>query len=454
MDIHGYNDSYSSLKQKFDNYPVDLPADDWAVFSKKLAAAQGGRRRFTWYYIAAAASIIGILFIGFSYLAKTYDHPAQQALQAYKTKTDSIAAARAQQPIAIVSASRKVDAGNAAANTNQQTSRTISNVAQSPQAIPNVAKTTGQTATVYNKAKRETTVEISQANIDVPSATKNTATASAPSVNNFDTAGYITHPVPQYAELPELSSDKQNSESTNREKDKASGSNKVVNWLAGTFQGNLGLSSGSNGDILDDGSLGSHLLTRVAKADALQASSTPSIMSFSGNKTYYPPLSFGITVGIPLHGRWELQSGLVYTLLITTGNISSSSNTKGTGRIEENYLGIPVALSYAILQRPSFSMYILGGGKIDKGVSLVEKTFTYDSNDNLLNQTYYQYSISGFQFSLDAGIGASYRLYRFINWYLEVGGAWYIPGNQPESSRTEHPINVSIKTGIRFSLSK
>lgn len=453
MDTHGYNDQYSFLKQKFDSYEVDLPADDWAVFSKKLAAAQSGRRRFAWFYIAAAASIIGILFVGLSYLV-TDNQPTHQPLQASQANADASAAARARQ-LAAISVAEKAPARNPVGNPGANHRPSQAAVAMKPLLATSNTTATEQAVAAGNEAKTESASPSSREQAMAKTATQvgaATATNTRP-VNDFDSTGYITHPVKQYAELPVVSPDKKNEEKS-ADKKKPSGSHSPVNWLAGTFTGNLGLSSGAEGDVLSDGSLGTHLLTRVAKADALAASSTPSIISFSGNKTYYPPLSFGLMVGIPLRGRWELQSGLEYTLLVTTGNISSSSLAKGTGRIEENYIGIPVALSYAVLHKPSFSVYLIGGGKVEKGVSLVEKTYTYDAQDNLSNQTNYQYSISGLQFSLDAGVGASYRLYRFINWYLEAGGAWYIPGNQPESSRTEHPINVLLKTGIRFSLTK
>jgi hypothetical protein len=180
------------------------------------------------------------------------------------------------------------------------------------------------------------------------------------------------------------------------------------------------------------------------------------MISFSGKKTHYVPLSFGLSAGIPLSKRWELQSGLVYTRLVTTGELGAqySGGSKSTGRIEQHYLGIPVSLSYSFICKPSFSVYLIGGGRIEKGISLVEKIYTYNAQNTPLEQESYHYSIKGVQLSLDAGIGASYRLYRFIHWYIETGGAWYVPSNQPESSRTEHPLNVSFKTGIKFSLSK
>jgi hypothetical protein len=445
MAIQKYNDHNSSLKQKFDHYEVDLPADDWTVFSRKLAEAQSKHRRFAWYYIPAAASVIGLLFLGVSYFVTNTEPDTRLLHIAGVTPT--------------ISHTRTIAAHRASTSTTTNGIVAQNNGQLSPQSNPGSsipAKTIIIPATEIFPNNRNDNEAIPQ-NTPATCEPANNAQAKSVAVNNstvndFDTTGYITHPVKQYAALPDLPVDKK--ENNPSDKRKATGAHNLINWMAGTVQGNLGLSSGSDGNVLSDGSIGTHLLTRVTKAEALQSSSEPTTMSFSGNKTYYLPLTFGLTAGLPLNGRWELQSGFVYTLLTTTGTVSSSSSARATGRIEQHYLGIPVSLAYAFIKKSAYSVYVNGGGRVEKGISRVEKTYTYDSQDKLTGQTSYHYSIDGLQFSLDAGVGATYRLYRFINWYLEVGGAWYIPSDQPESSRTEHPVNVSIKTGVRFSFSK
>lgn len=444
MDTHKYKENDTLIRQKFDNYEVELPSDDWAVFSQKLAEAQPKRRRFVWYYVAAAASIIGVLFVGISYLSNnrvsTEDNLAVQlsgrnagldsAKPAVRSVVNEKEEGSMQKALVLTSKPSSVHAAKSAENKNQEQ-------AQIASALP-------------SKSQVE---NISVAGKSVVNTQPVAFVAVKPTVNDIDTSGYITHPVKQYAELPSLPVEDSKDASTT-DKKQPSGSGNLVHWLAGNFQGNLGLSSGAGSDLTSSRSISSHLFSRVSQADALLASSTPTLINFTDKKTYYVPMSFGLSAGMPIGNRWELQSGIVYTLLITTGELQSSSNVKATGRIEQHYIGVPVSLAYAFIKQPSFSVYLTGGGRIEKGISLVEKIYTYNSQNIPTEQERYHYSINGFQFALEAGLGASYRLYRFISWYAEIGGAWYVPSNQPESSRTEHPLNAALKTGLRFSLFK
>jgi|GEM_PF-870214 len=457
MDKHKYNDNDIFYRQKFDNYEVDLPAGDWDVFSRKLAEAQPKRRRFVWYYVAAAASVAGVIFLGSSLLNKQ-DNSSGFTLAKQETS-------QPKHP------QKALLANNVSIGTNKGTTTgtatvTTKNRVGTPVAT---APTSGQANTIQgNQPETNNGAGTGKAGTMVATTAakpSSTVSASAPeaviaqdkvTTEQFDTTGYITHPVPHYAELPALPTDKGEGDKK-IDKNNSKGANNMVKWLAGTFQGNLSLSSGTGNNLANDGSIGTQLFSRVSQAETLYGSlSSPNMISFAGKKTYYVPLSFGLSFGMPLSKRWELQSGLVYTLLITTGELGAqyTGGGKSTGRIEQHYLGIPVSLSYSFICKPSFSVYLIGGGRIEKGLSLVEKIYTYNAQNTPLEQERYHYSIKGVQLSLDAGVGASYRLYRFIHWYVETGGAWYVPCNQPESSRTEHPLNVSFKTGLKFSLSK
>jgi hypothetical protein len=449
MDTHKHNNNDSFYRQKFDQYEVDLPADDWDVFSKKLADAQPKRRRFVWYYVAAAASVIGVIFVGTTLLNKpeglSKTSLAKQEVSQPKLPQKTLLASNAK----TTATASKNGVGTSFVAVAHPSG--LTNAVQSSQPVFNsgAEKSIAETVTPANPTGSTSTVSNTIAQTEIAQKTV--------VAQEFDTTGYITHPVPLYAELPALPTD-QGGEAEKSHKNNSKGANNAVKWLAGTFQGNLSLSSGMSSNLANDGAIGSQLFTRVSKAELLAASSSssPNMISFSGKKTHYVPLSFGLSAGIPLSKRWELQSGLVYTRLVTTGELGAqySGGSKSTGRIEQHYLGIPVSLSYSFICKPSFSVYLIGGGRIEKGISLVEKIYTYNAQNTPLEQESYHYSIKGVQLSLDAGIGASYRLYRFIHWYIETGGAWYVPSNQPESSRTEHPLNVSFKTGIKFSLSK
>jgi hypothetical protein len=446
MDTHNDKELKTLLRQKFDDYEVELPADDWVVFSRKLAEKQPKRHRFVWYYVTAAASIIGIFFIGITYLAK--DDRSSSALLLPIAQNNAHVATKT-----IISVPKSHVLAKITRSKNTSTVTNPTSASNSPNAsaqvnanVPSTVSAGEEVETSLNNAQT-TTTNVSSTPQEVKAPIAQNANLGQ---NTLDTTGYITHNVPQYTELPPLPSvaDEQDGK-TSSPKQKNS-----INWLAGNFQSNTGL-SGGNSNLLSDGSLGSQLYNRVSKASSTSSgSTTPTYVPFTGNETYYLPLTFGLTAGLKLAPRWELQSGIVYTLLVTTGDVQSSSSIRATGRISQNYIGIPVDIAYIFFQNASLSFYVSGGGRIEKGVSLVQTIYTYDSQNNPTERESDNYSINGIQLSLDASVGASYRLYRSLHLYVETGGAWYIPGNQPESSRTEYPVNFALKTGLRFSLSK
>jgi RNA polymerase sigma-70 factor (ECF subfamily) len=99
-------------------------------------------------------------------------------------------------------------------------------------------------------------------------------------------------------------------------------------------------------------------------------------------------------------------------------------------------------------------VYGTAGGTVEKGVSLVEKIYSYNAQNIAMNSDYYSTTIHGFQYSLDGNIGANYKVYKSFSGYIETGIAYFIPSNQPESYRTVHPFGVTIKVGIRFTFGK
>ena len=234
MDTHKYKENDTLIRQKFDNYEVELPSDDWAVFSQKLAEAQPKRRRFVWYYVAAAASIIGVLFLGVSYLSNnrvsTGDNLAVQ-LSGHNTGINSVKPAVR----SVTTINEEGSMQKALALTSKPSVHAAKNAA-------NETQEQAQPASVLSSESKEQNISVLGKNAG--NAQPVAVVAVKPTINDIDTAGYITHPVKQYAELPSLPVENSKDASTT-DKKQPTGSGNLVHWLAGNFQGNLGLSSGA-----------------------------------------------------------------------------------------------------------------------------------------------------------------------------------------------------------------
>lgn len=62
-------------------------------------------------------------------------------------------------------------------------------------------------------------------------------------------------------------------------------------------------------------------------------------------------------------------------------------------------------------------------------------------------------SVKGVQFSLHAALGVSYTFGNRLGIYFEPGAAYYMEkSSQPLSYRTEHPVSLSLRAGVRIML--
>jgi len=446
-------DSNTLLSQKFDDYQVALPPNDWEEFSRKLAKAQAFKRhRAVWYY-AAAASIAGVLFMGYFLFLGQHNHISHNGIASVKQAVPANAATP-QQP--------------ASTKTNQKGERHSAKSFRQPvkQQSVLIATSTASSREKEVGSKQQQPVAVA---VVVPqhqgqhpdSANIVIAVSPVYSPNNNGDTAQTTQPKAIYlAELPPLPPLKDDEGDT---KSKAGKSN-AIQWLAANFQssGSLSPSVNTRGALLTKGTLDYRLYSKVMAnqpSPTTLVSPSGELFTLTDQKTYYIPMTFGLSLGIPLAERWTLQSGLQYTLLITTGEVATSSVSTTSpsiarGRIEQHYIGIPLTIAYDVVKNKNLVLYVIGGGTAEKGVAHVERLYTYNNSNVLVEIDHSTTAIAGFQFALNAGLGGSYRIYKFIDFYIEAGGAWYIPCNQPQSVRTEHPIGVFLKTGVRFSLPK
>jgi hypothetical protein len=434
------------FRQKFDDYNVALPDDDWEMLQTQWARNQKRRRRFVWYWIAAA-SMVGILLSGLGYkllqpseqqlptIAQTsISNQNNQKATAISSASSASSVSKKRAPIALIFNQHNPsnEEANASINTTDSLPSTQSEEKASIalNAINNIASTTTNPI--------DTLVIASSSSVyDTTSDYKQNKNVGA---------------IKQYETLPQPTSLIDNSQDQNKKKAKS----QPISWLAVHVQGNNGLPNGINTSNawLQPSTLDYRLFTQVNQSTSPSATSSTQMITFIDKKTYAFPISWGLSFSIPISRRWEIQTGGMYTQLVTTGEVTSTVSSRATGRIEQNYVGIPFNIAYLFLVQPSFSVYGTAGGSVEKGVSLVEKIYSYNAQNVAKVSDQYSTTIHGFQYSLDGNIGASYRVYKFIFGYFETGVAYYIPSNQPESYRTAHPFGITVKAGIRFTFGK
>jgi len=170
------------------------------------------------------------------------------------------------------------------------------------------------------------------------------------------------------------------------------------------------------------------------------------------------PIMVGASVGIPIAKDFSVHTGINYAYIhsiITKENALTGDYAIDNQKL--HYLGIPVLLSYKVFDYNIVQCYVSGGGMAEKGLVQDVHTNTFGQADNLLNSDSQQTAIKGLQFSLIANVGLGVQLYKGLNLFFEPGFTWYIPNQespQPENIRTEHPYNLSLTAGLRYNINK
>lgn len=166
------------------------------------------------------------------------------------------------------------------------------------------------------------------------------------------------------------------------------------------------------------------------------------------------PLSAGVSVGVRITERMSLESGLIYTYLHSSSDVEMHSTY--TIRQGLHYIGIPLAVNYYAVDRNKWGLYIRGGGAIEKGIRghrTTEIALRGESAHN--SRTSENFRIKGVQPSLNGAVGAEWRFLRPLSLYAEPGvGYYFTQRSQPDSYRTEHPLNFTMKVGLRVELGR
>jgi len=173
----------------------------------------------------------------------------------------------------------------------------------------------------------------------------------------------------------------------------------------------------------------------------------------SEHTRHHLPLRFGLSVGIPLTDRLNLETGLTYSLLRST--TTSGSGTYYFDKDQTlHYIGIPVKLSYDIYEGKKWTIYASAGAMAEKclyGRSSI--TNVYGKGD----KTTYSENVSEgkLQFSVMAGVGVAYSLSSKVGIFIEPGASYYFDNHSSViNTYKDRPMNFDLKVGLRFNMSR
>ncbi len=147
--------------------------------------------------------------------------------------------------------------------------------------------------------------------------------------------------------------------------------------------------------------------------------------------THRMPLRAGLSLRIPVNGRWSLTTGVDYSWY--SSKISSKQQNA-------HYIGIPVRADYSITRNSWLDVYVGAGVSTDFCVAAF--------NDGCRTAK------DGIGFSLTGVGGVLFSISGNSGLFLEPAFSWNIPSGSRvlDTYKSEHPCMLSVSTGLRVSL--
>ncbi|WP_294080496.1 porin family protein [Proteiniphilum sp. UBA5384] len=165
------------------------------------------------------------------------------------------------------------------------------------------------------------------------------------------------------------------------------------------------------------------------------------------------PVTIGASIKYNFDDKWSITSGLTYTLLSSEIR-SGSDNYYYFSEQTLHNIGIPLDIHYNLWRGRNASIYLSGGGMMEKNVA--GKLVTdYVVNGKLDSTEKDHISLNRLQWSVNTSAGVEYNLFSKIGLYAEPGITYYFEnGDGIETIYKEKPLNFNLRVGLRFSLSE
>lgn len=419
-------DAFSELmKQKLENHQLPVDLNDWSAIEKRLNK-KGKRKIIPWWMWLpmGSAAVLALLFTLRSF-NETPDYAVKSNSNAVTQHAETPKRYTAQQSAAKTNASGS-QISNVPTAVLKQKQTSVQNHNSVVIDFPN--KVTVAFDSVVNKINN--TVEpttlraVEKEPIAQVAVQQNDSAQNKPEMKKT-----VLDPNPDEM-LAAV--DKQKSKSNN--------------WmLAASYgsQGNVDLAS--NTGAVDFVSSSPNFYDRTLSAANTNYTSIMATNDFT-KKTYNDPLSFGLTVRKQLNKTLSLESGLVYTYLLST--FENSGVQRSEAKLHLHYIGIPVNLITELWENSKWEVYLSTGFMAEKGIQSLYVQSQYFGTEAVTTTA--KTNINGIQWSINGGVGVSYKIKRQLGVYFEPKFSRYFENNQPVSARTDHPFVFGLSAGLRI----
>lgn len=241
--------------------------------------------------------------------------------------------------------------------------------------------------------------------------------------------------------------------SSNTKRNYHSSSSKKSSWAIGAYCSGMvaQFHLGSRGDYLPSppklypiGDLLSGNPNTVANSS--RASELYKLVS---QTNHHSPVKLGVSVRYQLAERWDLQSGLTYSYLVSDFFDADQKFTYNTEQCL-HYLGVPLQLGYRVWAGNRSKAYIVAGGQVEKLIN-GKATIVFAENNLIKSTPTQDVSDKRLLFSLLASVGFEYTFGKDISLYVEPGVHYYLKnGNELRTYYNDQALSLNMTMGFRF----
>ena len=207
----------------------------------------------------------------------------------------------------------------------------------------------------------------------------------------------------------------------------------------------FGTQSYRNGVLMSQEMLSNYDYYTNPDSHGTRAGSSPVYLAnHEERQKFYQPISFGLSVNIPISSGFSVSSGIVYTRL--RSDFTSIANSLVYERQQTlHYVGIPLTVQYNVWQWRGLNVYATAGGQADFNVKAsvtTEGTETKLEKDDL-------------QWSVNAAVGVQYNFIPQLGIYVEPGIKHYFDNGSHIRNFFKHrPTNFNLQIGLRLNMGK
>lgn len=213
-------------------------------------------------------------------------------------------------------------------------------------------------------------------------------------------------------------------------------------FAGNAFTGNVAAQQTTNGVLMSTA-----MLNKFNAGDFSDSHShhyAPTFLNNSEDKVNHKfPVSIGLAFNYHINDRWALETGVVYTWLVSDFSYRiSSTSMNETQRLQ--YIGVPLKVNYIIWGNKRFAVYASTGTQMDVNIKAkVESGETTNTIDK-----------DKLQWSVNAAAGVQYNIVpNALGVYIEPGVKYYFDnGSSVKNIFKDTPVNFNLQLGVRLNV--